>query len=547
MVSRRERDASYQHEFESEEQKADYQSQRWEHPHANHAPHGASGYDQPRPSHPTEYHRQEPSYPPDNSPRYEGYPPPSHQQYQDHPPRDDGRYARDAYAPPSRGPVESYYPCEGGERQHSERHQQQQPSRYRQEQRASRGRPERHYREHFRSNRSTPSPPRVQDCQQRWQGVHDFADQHSTTGYHDSSPEEDDDESSRTGHHQHTTESDDSNSIASHVTEEEAQRRAFAEFARIKDEQDELKLLEQFGSATKVNGIEEDKFSPSKRFEYLKTMTPQEREQEHSCPIAVPKPPPAPFDLKMTHRPEFWEPTNEKEKSKTKQHKKKKQLPKPTRRQQFQPENTFQLRSEHDVQFQPENNFQADARPASRDTFDKQQSDHCVSKCSWEAPYQMYEDCKKKLPPPQYYSSSSDSDHSKKLPAKASSKSSIKSSGSKSSASSGMVGAFCEKPQVMIEIMPGMALPLRGSDETMRSIQLGLVTETSCMACSTNMVVATECTFAICPVCRTVNRSGEPTIGDGEFVGLGLLQEVYATTKREQNNATAAKCTPAMY
>ena len=359
------------------------------------------------------------------------------------------------------------------------------------------------------SNRSTPSPPRIQDLygvhQRQWEDQHHCADQASTAGDRYFSPEEDDNDEPREDRYRHQPrrlEPDlgGDNFEFSQAMEEE-QRRAWAEFERTKEE--------------KGNALDADEHSPSKAHEKMKAMTREEHMKELRCPSSIPKPPPPPYDLRISHRPELWE---------------------------------HKLEREQEEEVQPENNVPVpvEVLPASKDGMDKR-SDHSLSKNSWEAPYPFYPEsnhsrqigaakhhsssesvCSKK----RYKSSSDDGSSHSKMPFKTEAGYGGLHPKPLQSASSGKVGAFCEKPQIMIEIQPGFSLPLRGSKETMNAVQVGMVIDTSCMLCSTAMVVADDCTFVVCPVCRTVGRAGEATFGEGkEFVGLGLLREVYDASR----------------
>ena len=321
------------------------------------------------------------------------------------------------------------------------------------------------------------------------------------------------------------------------LPEEEQQRQAFAEFARIKKEKD---LKEQ---EPPTNGAPiQDPFSPSKMYQEMKAMSEEELRQEMQCPCPIPKPPPPPYDLRLTHRPEFWEhilPKVQQESVKT--------MPAP-------------LPEPNPVEEDP---AQKETQAASINAVLSEGSCHSV-KFSWDAPYpfpidsshserqppakKMISPSKSNLKPAPImattvsYKSCNDDSSAKssqlddrKMPFKVHGGNGVfhpMPTQPYASASAGKVGAFCEKLQVMIEIQPGYSLPLRGSEETMQAVEAGQVNVTKCMACTTEMVVANECTFVVCAVCRTVGGVGDAPFEDKEgCVGLGLLKDVYDASR----------------
>ena len=56
-----------------------------------------------------------------------------------------------------------------------------------------------------------------------------------------------------------------------------------------------------------------------------------------------------------------------------------------------------------------------------------------------------------------------------------------------------------------LEVAPGMILPLRGSDETSRAIQMGFVESTSCLVCLTGLQCIADAGYVLCPDYRVVS------------------------------------------
>lgn len=97
----------------------------------------------------------------------------------------------------------------------------------------------------------------------------------------------------------------------------------------------------------------------------------------------------------------------------------------------------------------------------------------------------------------------------------------------------GGAGAYSEKRTVMVEIQPGFSLPLRGSEETMHAVELGIVHKTACMSCCAPVVVMEDCIFVICPKCKSIGpvEGADDLSSMNGFVGLGLSQAVYDSRK----------------
>lgn len=87
------------------------------------------------------------------------------------------------------------------------------------------------------------------------------------------------------------------------------------------------------------------------------------------------------------------------------------------------------------------------------------------------------------------------------------------------------------KPEIMIEVGPGVSMLLRGSDETWKAIEDGRVTITSCIYCQIELNCLDDAQLVICPVC-TMMSPVDQTDGNDENssatrrgVGVGIKPE----------------------
>jgi hypothetical protein len=76
-----------------------------------------------------------------------------------------------------------------------------------------------------------------------------------------------------------------------------------------------------------------------------------------------------------------------------------------------------------------------------------------------------------------------------------------------------------ERQPVLVEIAPGLSVPLRGAHETMRAMQTeNGITETTCVCCTARVRCIANAMYVICPTCRVVNQ-----VPFGKWgVGLGF-------------------------
>jgi len=78
-------------------------------------------------------------------------------------------------------------------------------------------------------------------------------------------------------------------------------------------------------------------------------------------------------------------------------------------------------------------------------------------------------------------------------------------------------------PKEAIEVSPGVFLPFRGSDETWDCIKTGRGCTVQCLECSLDIVVAHDCSYAICPDCHTLNPMAALLADRNENECFGVL------------------------
>lgn len=79
-----------------------------------------------------------------------------------------------------------------------------------------------------------------------------------------------------------------------------------------------------------------------------------------------------------------------------------------------------------------------------------------------------------------------------------------------------------EKDRVLVEVMPGEFVPLRGSAETWKAVRMGHTTQATCFGCMLPLVCINDADMVMCPGCRFV--SPVDGIGGGGL-GLGMREE----------------------
>lgn len=62
-------------------------------------------------------------------------------------------------------------------------------------------------------------------------------------------------------------------------------------------------------------------------------------------------------------------------------------------------------------------------------------------------------------------------------------------------------------PATMIEVAPGVHLPLRGADETLRAIEDDFYVPATCSCCTATIFCIQNANFVLCPDCRVVSRA----------------------------------------
>lgn len=87
----------------------------------------------------------------------------------------------------------------------------------------------------------------------------------------------------------------------------------------------------------------------------------------------------------------------------------------------------------------------------------------------------------------------------------------------------------------LLEVAPGLFMNLMGTDETMKAIQNGEITITSCVVCGMDVHCHNASEYVLCPDCRVVSpvnqldNGGDNTPQQGGLVGLGVKTEMLIT------------------
>jgi len=363
--------------------------------------------------------------------------------------------------------------------------------------------------------------------------------------------------------------------------EQEEQRRALTEFARIKE-------------SSETKAFEQDPHAPSKRYLEILNMTEEQRLGELECPLAIPMPPTPPYELRFSHDPSLWEivegiysrsnsepghwdaaaesePLEDQERDAVALDPVSEEANEAVQEEVKREEDAVASLERRVIQIDIGSHSPVDNALSKDDSVCR--DGWANSKDSWSPPYPLHSDSNHSALPMdalKYYTSSG-SDRSKKLGAvnfksSSSEDGSCKSSGKYSSKCSSMLpeqvatrripparashggprvsslssgptrsGAFSETARKLIQLTRDCFLPLRTTDEIMESILQEEIFHTVCLACSTAIVVANNCNFVICPACRVVTSVREPREDEKGFVGLGLTQKVYEHYSRESS------------
>ena len=93
--------------------------------------------------------------------------------------------------------------------------------------------------------------------------------------------------------------------------------------------------------------------------------------------------------------------------------------------------------------------------------------------------------------------------------------------------------------ETQVEVSPGVFLPLRGSEETLKALRQGDTTVLQCFLCQVELCCVCDCEWVLCPDCRTLTPvSSDPTdslhkslpdLRHPHGVGLGLKTSMLAT------------------
>jgi hypothetical protein len=89
-----------------------------------------------------------------------------------------------------------------------------------------------------------------------------------------------------------------------------------------------------------------------------------------------------------------------------------------------------------------------------------------------------------------------------------------------------------------VEVMPGVFLPLHGSQETLSAMQEGQLVSCTCFVCTRTIMCVSQASYVLCPDCRVVSpvesssvsktmKRGASLSGEAGGVGLGMKLEHY--------------------
>jgi len=86
----------------------------------------------------------------------------------------------------------------------------------------------------------------------------------------------------------------------------------------------------------------------------------------------------------------------------------------------------------------------------------------------------------------------------------------------------------------LLEVAPGLLMHLMGTDETMKAIQAGHITVTSCVVCGMDVHCHSDSEYVLCPDCRVVSPVNQLDNANmapqqGGLVGLGIKTEMLLT------------------
>jgi len=95
---------------------------------------------------------------------------------------------------------------------------------------------------------------------------------------------------------------------------------------------------------------------------------------------------------------------------------------------------------------------------------------------------------------------------------------------------------ICRRPSKMIEIFPGVFVPLRGADETWSAIERDFYMPAVCLDCNKSIFCIEDAEFVLCPICRVVSpmeggSASETNTQQG--VGIGFTFEQLSRWQEE--------------
>ena len=90
-------------------------------------------------------------------------------------------------------------------------------------------------------------------------------------------------------------------------------------------------------------------------------------------------------------------------------------------------------------------------------------------------------------------------------------------------------GGSCDSQLDLVDIAPGVKVPLRGVKETVKAVAKDYYANVSCFGCSLELCCIADVSYVVCPVCKVVSPMENPTFEGKEVqrhgLGLGFTYE----------------------
>jgi hypothetical protein len=96
-----------------------------------------------------------------------------------------------------------------------------------------------------------------------------------------------------------------------------------------------------------------------------------------------------------------------------------------------------------------------------------------------------------------------------------------------------------EEDRILVEVMPGTFVPLRGSAETWAAVQSGHITRTTCFSCTTRLVCIDDADMVMCPACQLISPVDGGLGGGGLGLGMKADDAFHELERLRQSRRTA--------